>query len=120
MLNLSEYGGLLIFLTLGTVFACSVFLLSYIFRERGTDASRFSTYECGMPAYGTPYVSPNIRFYVFALLFVIFDVEAVFLFPWAVRFKEFGVMGFVSMVVFISILLVALVVAWRKGAMKWE
>ncbi|MCG3203547.1 MAG: NAD(P)H-quinone oxidoreductase subunit 3 [Elusimicrobia bacterium] len=120
MLNLTEYAGLLAFLFFGVAFVGGVFALNYLVRERGMDPLRKSIYECGMETIGTPYVSPNIRFYVFALVFVIFDIEAVFLLPWAVRFKELGMVGFIEMIVFIAILFVAFVVAWRKGALKWE
>ncbi|MFN0118724.1 MAG: NADH-quinone oxidoreductase subunit A [Elusimicrobiota bacterium] len=120
MLNLSQYAGLLVYLAIGFAFIFGVFFANYILRERGTDPLRRSVYECGMEPIGTPYVSPNIRFYVFALIFVIFDVETVFLLPWAVQFKSLGMMGFLSMISFIAILFVAFVVAWRKGALKWE
>ncbi len=120
MLNLAEYAGLLIYVLFGCLFIGGVFLLSYLVREHGTDPLRTSIYECGMPTIGTPYVSPNIRFYVFALIFVIFDIEAAFIFPWAVKFKELGLLGFIEMVVFLSILLVPFIYAWRKGALKWE
>jgi NADH:ubiquinone oxidoreductase subunit 3 (subunit A) len=120
VLNLTEYAGLLIFLLIGSVAVGATFLVNYIVRDRGTDPLRRTTYECGMEPIGTPYVSPNIRFYLFALIFVIFDIEAVFLLPWAVKFKEFGWTGFVEMFVFIATLFVAFIVAWRKGALKWE
>jgi NADH:ubiquinone oxidoreductase subunit 3 (subunit A) len=69
---------------------------------------------------GTPWVSPNIRFYLFALVFVVFDVEAVFVFPWAVDFRELGAAAFAAVLSFVGILLVGLAYAWRKGALKWE
>lgn len=118
MLNLTEYAGLLIFLAIGIAFIGGVLALNYLVRERGNDPLGKGIYECGMETIGTPYVSPNIRFYVFALIFVIFDIEAVFLLPWAVKFKELGVVGFVEILSFIGILFVAFVVAWRKGALK--
>lgn len=120
MLNLTEYAGLLIFVALGLSFVVGVFVLAYFLRERNTDPLRLSIYECGMDPIGSAYVSPNIRFYVFALLFVIFDVEAVFVLPWAVKFKELGMTGLVEMGIFLAILFVGLIVAWRKGALKWE
>lgn len=120
MLNLTQYAGLIIFMTLGTSFICGIFIASFFLRDRGNDPLRKSIYECGMETIGTPYVSPNIRFYVFALIFVVFDIEAVFIFPWAVRFKQLGVAGFFEMLTFIGILLVAFAYAWRKGALKWE
>lgn len=119
-LNLTEYAGLLIYLVLGFAFILGIFFVNYILRERGNDPLRRSIYECGMETIGTPYVSPNIRFYVFALIFVIFDIEAVFILPWAVKFRELGMVAFVEMLAFVAILFVVFVVAWRKGALKWE
>ena len=86
--------------------------------------SRFSeekltTYECGENPPGSAWVQFNIRFYVFALIFIIFDVEAVFLLPWAVVFRELGALAFVEGLVFIAILVVALVYVWRKGDLEW-
>jgi NADH-quinone oxidoreductase subunit A len=121
MLNLSEYAGLLVFVLFGLGLIGGIFLVSFLFRERATnDPNSATVYECGMPILGTTYVSPNIRFYVFALLFVIFDIEAAFILPWAVKFKTLGVTAFVEMLTFIAILFVGLVYAWRKGALKWE
>lgn len=120
MLNLSEYAGLLIYLFFGLAFIIGVFAVSFLLRERGTDPLRKSIYECGMETIGTAYVSPNIRFYVFALVFVIFDIETIFLLPWAVRFKALGMTGLIEMLVFIGILLTVFIVAWRKGALRWE
>lgn len=120
MLNLTQYAGLLIYTLLGSAFIVGVFALSFLFREKGDDPLRKTTYECGMEPIGTSFVSPNIRFYVFALIFVIFDIESVFLFPWAVQFKSLGWLGFTEMIVFIFVLLVPFAYAWRKGALKWE
>jgi len=120
MLDLSRYAALVLFLILGVAFIGGVFLASFLFRDRGNDPLGKSIYECGMQPIGTPYVSPNIRFYVFALIFVIFDIEAVFLFPWAVKFKELGVFGFVAMMIFLLVLVVGDAYAWRKGRLHWE
>jgi NADH-quinone oxidoreductase subunit A len=73
-----------------------------------------------METIGTPYVSTNIRFYVFCLLFVVFDIESVFILPWAVQFKTLGMTGLIEMLVFMAVLFVVFVVAWKKGALKWE
>ncbi len=125
MLDISQYAGLLFFIFLGFAFVAGVFFVSAVIRERGiltgkNEALQKSIYECGMPPIGTPYVSPNIRFYMVALLFVIFDVEAVFILPWAVEFRKLGVVGFVEMMVFLAILFVGLVYAWKKGGLRWE
>jgi NADH-quinone oxidoreductase subunit A len=120
MLNLTQYAGLLLYLIMGFVFVTSIFIVSYILQERGRDPKGKGIYECGMETIGTPYVSPNIRFYMFALLFVIFDIESVFILPWAVKFKELGFLGFAEMISFLVILSVGFAYAWRKGALKWE
>jgi NADH-quinone oxidoreductase subunit A len=120
VLNLAEYAGLLIYLILGTGFIGGIFLVSSLLRERRNDPLSRSVYECGMETIGSPYVSPNIRFYVFALLFVIFDIEAAFILPWAVKFKELGMVALIEMIVFIVILFTGLIFAWKKGALKWE
>lgn len=120
MLNLTEYAGLLVYLGIGFAFIVSIFVISWLLQERGHDPKVSSVYECGMETIGNAYVAPNIRFYVFALLFVVFDIESVFILPWAVQFKQLGIAGFVEMIVFLSILTVAFVYAWRKGALKWE
>lgn len=79
-----------------------------------------STYECGMETFGSSWIQFNFRYYYFALLFVIFDIEAVFLFPWAVYFKQLKLFGFVEMLIFILILVVGLVYAWRKKVLEWK
>ncbi len=78
-----------------------------------------STYECGMPAVGKNWSQIHIRYFLFAILFLVFDVEAVFIFPWAVGLEDFGKFGLVEMVVFIVILGLGLVYAWRKKVLKW-
>jgi len=120
MLNLTEYAGLFVYLFLGFSFIAGIFIASYFLRERGNDPRGDSIYECGMVPIGSSYVSPNIRFYVFALVFVIFDIESIFILPWAVNFKTLGMSGLIGMLIFMAILSVAFIVAWRKGALKWE
>jgi NADH-quinone oxidoreductase subunit A len=100
-------------------FSCLLMVVAPLVRER-SDRKDASPYECGMPAEGSPWVSPNIRFYVFALLFVIFDVEALFVFPWAVTFREAGVAGFGAVMIFVGAVFAGLVYAWKKAALKWE
>src|ERR1700716_2233362 len=80
---------------------------------------KYLNYECGVDPVGIGWSQSQIRYYVFALLFVMFDVEAVFIFPWAVRLQALGVFGLVEMVVFIVILALGLVYAWRKGVLRW-
>ncbi|AFZ51789.1 photosynthetic/respiratory NAD(P)H-quinone oxidoreductase subunit C [Dactylococcopsis salina] len=79
-----------------------------------------TSYESGMEPIGGAWIQFNIRYYMFALVFVVFDVETVFLYPWAVAFNELGLLAFVEALIFIAILVVALVYAWRKGALEWS
>ena len=73
-----------------------------------------------MEPIGSPYVQIDLRFYLFALLFVVFDVEALFLFPWAVVFRELGVVGFIDMMIFVAVLFLGLIYTWKRGALQWE
>jgi NADH-quinone oxidoreductase subunit A len=95
-------------------------VLSYRSKRPDPFNVKTSTYECGMQTIGTPWVQFNFRYYFYALLFVIFDVETVFLLPWAVHFKELKLFGFVEMLIFILILVVGLVYAWKKRVMEWK
>jgi len=87
-------------------------------RTRGPE--RRSTYESGIEPVGGAWIQFNIRYYMFALVFVIFDVETVFLYPWAVAFSKLGLLAFIEALIFIAILVVGLVYAWRKGALEWS
>jgi NADH:ubiquinone oxidoreductase subunit 3 (subunit A) len=97
----------------------SVALGVFKIRPEKPDPIKTSVYECGMVPIGTAQVRYNVRYYIFGLLFVIFDVEAVFLYPWAVAYKQLGLFAFVEALIFIAILLVGYVYAWRKRAMEW-
>ncbi len=88
-------------------------------RPEAPDPIKEDTYECGVETEGPTWVQFNFRYYYFALLFVIFDVEAVFLYPWAVSFENVAVAGFVEVLTFVVILLIGLVYAWRKNALEW-
>lgn len=116
---LVDYFRVLVFALVGVGFFSFLLFFAGFVRERG-GSQNTEAYECGMEPVGSPWVSPNIRFYVFALLFVIFDVEALFVFPWAVQFKTLGVEGFTAVMAFVGLLFMGLVYAWKKGALKWE
>ena len=91
-----------------------------IVRPRKPYAQKLSTYECGNPPVGEPRYKFSVKFYIIAMLFVVFDVEAVFLYPWAVAYDKLGIFGFVEMMLFIFILVVGYVYVWKKGAFNWE
>ena len=116
---LSQYFHILLFTVIGLTFGSALLGVAALVRTRGSQKDA-SPYECGMEPVGVAWVSPNIRFYVFALLFVIFDVEVLFVFPWAVQFRNLGMGGYVEVMIFAAVLFLGLIYAWRKGALKWE
>ncbi len=113
------------FLTMTFVGAAAIVLvggtlsLSRLIRPKNPNREKLMAYESGVDAVGTVWAQSQIRYYIFALLFVMFDVEAVFLFPWAIRLEEFGTFGLIEMFVFVLILLLGLIYAWRKGVLRW-
>lgn len=115
-----QYMTIYAFLVVALGFAAVTLIAAQLLRPSVPDSVKESTYECGMPAIGSTEVKTNIRFYVFALLFVIFDVETLFVFPWAVTVKEIGPVALIEMFVFLSILFLGLVYAWAKGALEWD
>lgn len=97
----------------------SVALAAFKLRPKAPDPIKESIYECGMVPIGDARVRYNVRYYLFALMFVVFDVEAVFLYPWAVAYRQLGLYAFIEAMIFIGILAVGLGYAWRKRAMEW-
>jgi NADH-quinone oxidoreductase subunit A len=116
---LTAHAAIPIFLAVVLAFLVTNLLVWKIIRPSRPSEEKLTTYECGENPTGTAWVQFNIRFYVFALLFVIFDVEAVFLLPWAVVYKQLGWLAFVEGLVFIGVLAVALAYVWRKGDLSW-
>ena len=116
---LTVHSSILSFLVVAVGFLAFNLLLWWLIRPSRFSEEKLTTYECGENPEGTAWVQFNIRFYVFALIFVVFDVEAVFLLPWAVVFKKLGMLAFVEGLVFIGILVVALAYVWRKGDLEW-
>lgn len=115
-----EYAPVLFLLLLAAVFPAATLVIAAALRPSGSrEQARGEAYECGVPPSGEARGRTPIRFYLLAVLFVIFDVEVIFLFPWAVRFKALGMLGFAAMVVFLGILLLGYVYAWKKGALEW-
>jgi len=116
---LAAHSNVLAFALLGVAFIAVNLVLWWVLRPRRFSEEKLTTYECGENPTGSAWIQFNIRFYVFALIFIIFDVEAVFLLPWAVVFRELGVLAFVEGLVFIAILVIALAYVWRKGDLEW-
>ena len=114
-----EYRKLLVLLVLGIVIACLIFLLSYTLVLKKSNPAKLSTYECGFIPFSDVRSKFEIHFYLVAILFIIFDLEILFLFPWVVVFFQIDVFGYFTMVVFLLILFVGFFYEWKKGALDW-
>ena len=108
-----------IFVGLSFVLFGLLLLISWALRPDRPQAGKYIAYESGVDPVGDMWSQSQVRYYIFALLFVMFDVEAVFIFPWATRLEVYGVFGLIEMFIFIFVLLLGLVYAWRKGVLKW-
>ena len=117
---LREYFPILIFLIIAIIMAGAFVGLAWLVAKQNPDADKLSAYECGFEAFGDSRAKFDVRFYLVSILFIIFDLEVAFLFPWAVSLGDIGLYGFWSMMVFLGILTVGFVYEWRKGALEWE
>lgn len=117
---LREYLPILIFLAVAMGLAGVMVIASFILAKQNPDSEKLSAYECGFEAFDDARSQFDVRFYLVAILFIIFDLEVAFLFPWAVAFGDIGLFGFWSMVIFLGILTIGFVYEWRKGALEWE
>lgn len=118
--TLSEFGIVLLFFIIGIVFVAAGLLVAAIIRPHHPNPVKQSTYECGEEPIGSPWIKFNVRYYVVALVFILFDVEIVLLLPWAVEFRNLGWYSFISMGIFVIILLAGLAYVWAKGDLDWE
>jgi len=116
---LQDWAPVLIFLIIVTGFGIVTLVMSYVFGVKKPDPTKLSPYECGMTPIGTARERFSVKFYLVALLFVVFDVETIFLFPWAVQFKVLGAFGLLEMLIFLGILVVAYIWIYAKGALEW-
>ena len=117
--TINGYVPLFIFLLVALGFAGGTLLVALVIRPNRPDPEKLAPYECGSPPLMEAHERFSIRFYLLGILFLLFDVEAMFLFPWAVKYDVLGLFGFVEMMLFIAILLVGYFYAWRKGALEW-
>ena len=118
---LPDYLYIVFFLTLGVAFVGSAFVVSWVLRPKvAPNLVKNAPYECGEIVKGTSRIQFNVRYYLFALIFVIFDVEVLFVVPWAVVFRDMGMIAYIEMMVFILILAMGLIYAWKKGALEWQ
>lgn len=119
-LLLAEYLPILIFLAVAVVMAIVVILIPKIVAPKNSSASKTSPYECGFDPFSEARSKFDIRFYLVAILFIIFDLEIAFLFPWAISLGSIGIFGFASMMLFLFVLTIGFIYEWNKGALEWD
>lgn len=117
---LTKYFPILLFIFVALAFGVVTLLLSYLVQPKYPEPEKLSAYECGSEPFSDARMPFPVRYYIFAMLFVIFDIEVIFLYPWAVTFDKLGLIGLIEMLIFIGLFLVAYVYAWRKGALEWD
>ena len=117
---LSEYLPILIFIFLALFIAIGMTVIPFIVGESNPDSEKLSAYECGFEAFDDARGRFDVRFYLVAILFIIFDLEVAFLFPWAISLKNIGLFGYTSMMIFLIILTIGFIYEWKKGALEWE
>ena len=117
---LQEYFPILLFVVVGLAVGVAPVVLGSLLGPNRPDSEKLSPYECGFEAFEDARMRFDVRYYLVAILFILFDLEIAFLFPWAVVLKQIGLFGFVAMLVFLAILVVGFVYEWKKGALDWE
>jgi NADH-quinone oxidoreductase subunit A len=117
---LREYLPILVFLGVAVGLAMAIVLMSFLAARQNPDSEKLSPYECGFEPFQDARSKFDVRFYLVAILFIIFDLEVAFLFPWAVSLGRLGLFGFWSMIVFLGILTIGFIYEWKKGALEWE
>jgi len=117
---LKEYLPIIVFLGIAFGLSLALVIVSYIRGVKNPDSEKLSPYECGFEAFNDARMKFDVRFYLVAILFIIFDLEVAFLFPWAISLGTLGAFGFWSMMVFLAVLTVGFIYEWRKGALDWE
>lgn len=120
VVNLENYFPVLLFIIVGTLVGVGPMLIGKILSVHRPDPQKLSAYECGFEAFEDARMKFDVRYYLVAILFILFDLEIAFLFPWAVALRDIGLFGFVSMMIFLGILVVGFVYEWMKGALDWE
>jgi NADH-quinone oxidoreductase subunit A len=118
--SLAEYFPILVFLAVAVVLSAAMVGMAFIVGKQNPDKEKNSAYECGFEAFDNARRPFDVRFYLVAILFIIFDLEVAFLFPWAITLQEGGVVAFWSMMVFLGVLTIGFIYEWKKGALEWE
>ena len=117
---LKDYLSIIIFLFVAFGLSAGFIILNFLFSPKNPDPEKLSAYECGFEAFGDSRMEFDVRFYLVAILFIIFDLEIAFLFPWAISLGHLGALGFWSMMIFLFILAIGFVYEWKKGALDWD
>jgi NADH-quinone oxidoreductase subunit A len=117
---LKEYAPIVVFLGVAGIVALALLVSPFLVAYQRPDPEKLSAYECGFNAFDDARMKFDVRFYLVSILFIIFDLEVAFLFPWAVSFKTVGVFGFWAMIVFLGVLTIGFIYEWKKGALEWD
>ena len=117
---LIDYLSIIIFLFVSLILSVGFLVLNFIFSPKNPDSEKLSAYECGFEAFSDSRMKFDVRFYLVAILFIIFDLEIAFLFPWAISLGNIGVLGVWSMMIFLGVLTIGFIYEWKKGALEWE
>ena len=117
---LKDYLPIILFLIIAFGLSCLFIILNYLLSPKNPDPEKLSAYECGFEPFNDSRMEFDVRFYLVAILFIIFDLEIAFLFPWAISLGKIGLFGFISMMIFLFILTVGFVYEWMKGALDWN
>ncbi len=117
---LKDYLPIILFLVIALVLSSGFILINFLLSPNNPDPEKLSAYECGFEPFNDSRMEFDVRFYLVAILFIIFDLEIAFLFPWAISLGAIGVFGFVSMMIFLFILTIGFIYEWKKGALDWE
>ena len=117
---LSDYFSIILFLFIALALSLGFILANFLAAPNNPDPEKLSAYECGFEAFDDSRMEFDVRFYLVAILFIIFDLEIAFLFPWAISLGNIGALGFWSMMIFLSVLTIGFIYEWKKGALEWE
>ena len=117
---LEDYLSIVIFIFIAFGLSVGFIILNFLFSPKNPDPEKLSAYECGFEAFNDSRMEFDVRFYLVAILFIIFDLEIAFLFPWAVSLGNIGVLGYWSMMIFLFVLTIGFIYEWKKGALDWE
>ena len=117
---MASYVPLFLLFIIAAVITLAMFTLTSLLGPRNPTAEKMTPYECGSESTGGRHVRPSVKFYLTAILFVVFDIEAVLIYPWTLQFRSLGWVGLTTMMSFLALLVVALVYVWKKGALEWE